>query len=218
MTTKKLNLLTFGGKAAAFAVLMGGTALAQGTDTVIVPAPAVEPGAPVGVVAPGGVPMIAQLDNDQAVAETLISQGFSNIHILREGALMTVTASRDGQPIELVYSVANGTLVSINGEELRDPPEPSSAGDLPADDPAGDATDDDATDDDGAPDDGTPDDGTDDGGTDDDGAGDDGSAGDGDAGDGDAGNDGGDDGAGDDGGDDGGAGDGGADSDGGTEG
>lgn len=176
MIKTSLKSLMMGGKIAALAALMGGTALAQTTETVVVPAPALEAGTPVGVVA-AGIPVIEQLDNDQSVAETLIAQGFTDVVIRREGALMTVTANRAGEPIELVYSVANGTLVSINGEELRDPPEASSGADVPApaaapaddvDEAADDATDestDDAADD--AADDGAADDANDDGMSDD---------------------------------------------------
>lgn len=168
MLTTKFKTLMIGGQAAALAALLGGTALAQSTDTVVVPAPALSTESSVGVVAESDIPMIEQLDNDQAVAETLIAQGFSNVHIVREGPIMTVTATRAGAPIELVYSVANGSLVSINGEELRDPPEGSSANDDPT--PMPDAT----TPDDTATDDGMTDDGATDDGATDDGAADDG--------------------------------------------
>lgn len=154
MMNNSLKFLALGSKAAALAVLLGGTALAQGAETVIVPAPALDPGTALGVVTASDLPIIEQLDNNEAVAQTLIAQGFTNIHIRREGALMTVSATRGGAPIELVYSVARGTLVAINGEELRDPPAPASADDitreLPQNQPAEDESGDDAALDEGA--------------------------------------------------------------------
>ncbi|MDP5305738.1 hypothetical protein [Paracoccus spongiarum] len=182
MQNPTLRTLIAGGRIAAVAALLGGTALAQTTETVIVPAPALEADGPASFVAETGVPMAVQLDNEQEIAETLIAQGFTDVYIKREGALMTITANRAGEPIELVYSVANGSLVSVNGEELRPDPEASSSDDTPAAAAGDDATDDDATDDDatddGSTDDGATDDGTDDGATDD-GATNDGSADDG---------------------------------------
>lgn len=157
MLNTKLTFLMTGGRIAALTALMGGTALAQGTETVIVPAPALEADGPASFVVDSGVPMVVQLDNEQAIAETLVGQGFTDVHILREGALMTVTATRAGEPIELVYSVANGSLVSVNGDELRPDPEASSAGGQAADavpdtPDTEDASSDDAATDDGATD------------------------------------------------------------------
>ncbi|MDO5647065.1 hypothetical protein [Paracoccus sp. (in: a-proteobacteria)] len=108
---------------AAVVALMAGPALAQ---TAVV----VTPDAPVAIVTedaratgtPAGfvdyVPMLEQFDNNVVIAETLVAQGFTNIAIHREGTIMTVTATRDGQPVELVYSTANGRLISVNGERL----------------------------------------------------------------------------------------------------
>ncbi|MCF3974729.1 hypothetical protein [Paracoccus salsus] len=142
MLNHTLKALMTGGKAAALVALMGSTALAQdaGTETVIVPAPALDTESAIGVVVEGGLPVLEQLDNDQAIAETLVAQGFTDIHILREGALMTVTAQRAGQPVKLVYSVANGSLVSIDDVKLRAEGEASSG-----DDPATPQTDADGT-------------------------------------------------------------------------
>lgn len=178
MTNHGLKTLMAGGKAAAIVTLLGTSALAQtsvtDTEAVIVPQPALEAESSMGVISEAAPRTLEQMDNDQNVAETLLAQGFSDIYILREGPMMTVTAQRDGQPIELVYSVANGSLVSVNGEELRAEGEGSSANDVEGGEAAADdgATDDGMTDggdmsDDGATDDGATDDGMgDDSGTD----------------------------------------------------
>lgn len=60
-----------------------------------------------------------QMANNESIAQVLLAQGFSDVKILREGSLMTVTAQRDGQPIELVYSLIEGALISVNGETVR---------------------------------------------------------------------------------------------------
>ena len=143
MLTKSLKTALIGGKVLALTALMGTTAIAQTAivvdegdtvvetpagNTAIVPGTAAAPGEAVGAVVEGEYRLIEQIDNDQAVAETLISQGFSDVHILREGALMTVTAQRHGVPTELVYSIANGSLVSVDGVKLRPEGDMSSDG------------------------------------------------------------------------------------------
>ncbi len=135
------RVLTIG--ALTSGAMMGTTALAQtaqvetGTTTIVetpaqntavVPGIAAAPGTPVGAVADPGYPLLEQLDNDQAIAQSLISQGFSDVHILREGPILTVNAQRGGQPTELVYSVANGSLVSVDGVKLRDAPDATGDG------------------------------------------------------------------------------------------
>ncbi|RJE84826.1 hypothetical protein [Paracoccus onubensis] len=184
-------LITTAGKAAVLTVLLGSTTLAQGStdNEAIVPeaAKTSEPNA--GAVRDSEFPIPEQLDNNDAVIDTLISQGFTDIHILRKAAIMTVTAMRDGQPVELVYNVSNGTLVSVDGQELNpttvDESGSGSLGTSTADatDPAepGEDVDDDGTPDDDSPDDGTPDDGASDDGTGDDGSSDDGASDDGSA-------------------------------------
>ncbi|MDQ1898988.1 hypothetical protein RAH32_00810 [Paracoccus sp. WLY502] len=97
-----------------------------GGNTAVVVDPALQPQPPVGAVAVPAFPLPEQINNDQVVIETLLSQGFTNIHILREGAIMTITAQRNGQPTELVYSIANGTLISVDGVELREQPDATS--------------------------------------------------------------------------------------------
>lgn len=148
MLKNSFKAAMMGGKVLAMGALtsgalMGTTALAQtgevvtGTTTVVetpaqntavVPGVAVAPGSPVGAVSDPGYPLLEQLDNDQAIAQSLISQGFSDVHILREGAILTVNAQRNGQPTELVYSVANGSLVSVDSVELRDAPDQTGDG------------------------------------------------------------------------------------------
>lgn len=161
MLKKSLSTALIGGKVLALGALMGTTAIAQTAivvdendtvvetpagNTAVVPGTAAAPGAPVGAVVDGEYRLIEQIDNDQAVAETLIAQGFSDVHILREGALMTVTAQRDGVPTELVYSIANGSLVSVDGVELRAEGDTSSEKDAGVAATATDATDDAADD------------------------------------------------------------------------
>lgn len=177
MLKKSLSTALIGGKVLALGALMGTTAIAQTAivvdendtvvetpagNTAVVPGTAAAPGAPVGAVVDGEYRLIEQIDNDQAVAETLIAQGFSDVHILREGALMTVTAQRNGVPTELVYSIANGSLVSVDGVELRAEGDTSSEKDAGVATTATDATDDAADDGTDAGDD-TDADGTDDG-------------------------------------------------------
>ncbi len=104
-----------------------------GGNTAVIVDPALQPQPPVGAVAVPAFPLPEQIQNDQVVIETLLSQGFTDIHILREGALMTVNAQRNGQPTELVYSIANGSLVSVDGVEMRAGPDTSSGGDVARD-------------------------------------------------------------------------------------
>lgn len=208
MLTDKIKFALLGGKVAALSVLLGTAALAQDKtvvetpegNTVAIPEAAQTTESPVGAIRESDYPILEQWENDEAVAVTLVEQGYTDVHILRQGALMTVTAQRDGQPTELVYSVANGSLVSVDGVELRRGEEASStepspaveeiADDVPPDeDVTDDGTTDDGTDDTaddgvsdgtdtGSTDDGTTGDGTSDDGADDGMGGDDGSTGD----------------------------------------
>ncbi len=214
------------GSQIAAASLMATTAIAQTTvietpqSTVIVPDDALEESPSGGFVAESDYPRLESLENYEAIADTLSDQGYSDIFIQREGPILTVTAQRAGVPTELVYSTANGRLVSVDGVETRAEPGTSSAGDdaglMGADTPDGA---DDGEADDGASDDGGADDGTD-GGADgngaDDGGSDDGADGGTDGGDSDGGADGGSDGGNSDSGADGGSDSG--DSDGGADG
>jgi hypothetical protein len=134
MLKRSITTALICGKVLALGALMGSTALAQSGEvtegdttvvetpsgnTTIVPGVAAEPGSPVGAVLEPDYKLPEQLDNDQEIARTLIAQGFTDVHILREGPILTVNAQRDGQPIELVYSIANGSLISVDGVELR---------------------------------------------------------------------------------------------------
>jgi hypothetical protein len=133
MLKTSIKSLALGGRIAVAAALLSSTAMAQDATVVetpegnvaVVPEAATTTQSPIGTVSDNHVPILEQIENDQAVAETLVAQGFTDIHIKRQGALMTVNAQRDGQPTELVYSVANGSLVSVDGVELRAEPEPS---------------------------------------------------------------------------------------------
>jgi len=132
-----------GGKILALGALMGSAALAQtgrviegdttlvetpSGNAVIVPGEAAEPATPQGAVTEPDYPLLEQLDNDEEIARTLIAQGFTDLHILREGPILTVNAQRGGQPVELVYSIANGSLISVDGVELRPAPDDSGRG------------------------------------------------------------------------------------------
>ncbi|MEF9602180.1 VOC family protein [Paracoccus sp. PXZ] len=144
MLKRSIATVLIGGKVLALGAMMSSTALAQSGEviegnttvvetpsgsTVIVPGVAAEPSTPLGAVTEPGYPLLEQLDNDEEIARTLISQGFTDVHILREGPILTVNAQRGGQPIELVYSIANGSLISVDGVELRPAPDETGNGD-----------------------------------------------------------------------------------------
>ncbi len=134
MLTDTLQITLMGAKAAALGSMLATTALAQTVvetpsgNTAVVTDPALAPATPIGAVTPQSFPLPEQFENDMAVSETLLSQGFTDIRIARNGPIMTVTAQRNGVPTELVYSTANGTLVSVDGVELRDAPDTTSNG------------------------------------------------------------------------------------------
>lgn len=116
--------------------LMATAAIGQTTQietpqgsTVIVPDNALEEEPSGGFVTEGDYPRLESIENYEAIAETLSDQGYSDIFIQREGPILTVTAQRAGVPTELVYSTANGRLVSVDGVETRADPEGSSGGD-----------------------------------------------------------------------------------------
>lgn len=124
------------GSQIAVTSLMATTAIAQTTQietpqgsTVIVPDNALEDEPSGGFVTEGDYPRLESIENYEAIAETLSDQGYSDIFIQREGPILTVTAQRAGVPTELVYSTANGRLVSVDGVETRADPEGSSGGD-----------------------------------------------------------------------------------------
>lgn len=134
MLTDTFKIALMGGKAAALGTILATTALAQTVvetplgNTAVITDPALEPTEPVGAVVQQAFPLPEQFENDVAVSETLLAQGFTDIRIERKGPIMTVTAQRNGAPTELVYSTANGTLVSVDGIEMRDAPDTTSNG------------------------------------------------------------------------------------------
>lgn len=166
---------------------IGSYALAQtsseivtgGGQTVVVPEAATESKgvSPIGTQVVSEYPAFNQTMNNETIASTLVAQGFENIHILREGSLMTITGTRGNDDINLVYNLVEGRLIKVNGERILSAEEQSSgsSGDAAPsppsaapDDPADDADGDDATDDaDGGSDDATDDGGMGDTGTDD---------------------------------------------------
>ncbi|HWL57765.1 MAG TPA: hypothetical protein VNQ78_13970 [Paracoccus sp. (in: a-proteobacteria)] len=170
---------------------IGSYALAQtsseivtgGGQTVVVPEAATESKgvSPIGTQVVSEYPAFNQTMNNETIASTLVAQGFENIHILREGSLMTITGTRGNDDINLVYNLVEGRLIKVNGERILSAEEQSSgsSGDAASsppsaapggvsDDPADDADGDDATDDaDGGSDDATDDGGMGDTGTDD---------------------------------------------------
>ena len=172
LNTKIKTLMT----GVAAATLMATGAIAQTAEvvtpdnTVVVPEAALEAQASEGFVVETDYPMLESVENNEMVAETLIAQGYTDVVISREGPILTVNAQRAGTPIELVYSTANGRLISVDGVETREDPNTTSANDeSPAESFAtegmdGVGTDDDMTDDDGMTDgdDATDDDATDD--------------------------------------------------------
>lgn len=122
MLTKQMKL------AMILTAAMGTSALAQEAavvetpdgNTAVVPAEATEisPTAPVSTVVISDYPVFSQDMNDATIIEMLVGQGFEDIHILREGSLMTVTASREGDDIKLVYNLVEGRLIEVNGERV----------------------------------------------------------------------------------------------------
>lgn len=183
----------------------------NGQTAVVPEAATAEKGvSPIATEVASEYPAFNQTMNNDAISSTLLGQGFKDIHILREGSLMTVTGTRDGQDINLVYNLVEGRLIKVNGERILSEAEKAQLG---SEDQAamGQASSDPSTD---AGDDETDGSGTDAGDTSTDGSGtsdgsstDGGDTGDGDSGAGDAGSD-----------SDGSGSDGGGDSDGGSEG
>lgn len=132
MQTDFLKTMLAGGKAAALAAVLATGAAAQETvptpegNVVLVPEAALEADSP-SVLPESGYMTLTSFENDQVVAETLIGQGFTNVVINRTGPIMTVTAERDGVPTELVYSTANGRLMSVDGVPFPHPADAAAA-------------------------------------------------------------------------------------------
>lgn len=136
MLTSSFKTLLIGGKVAATAALLATTAMAQTTaidtpqgNTVVVPDQALEAQPSGGFVLESDYPRLDSMENNEMIAETLIAQGYSDVVISREGPILTVTAQRAAVPIELVYSTANGRLISVDGVETRPAAGGTSAGD-----------------------------------------------------------------------------------------
>ncbi|WP_112874015.1 hypothetical protein [Paracoccus endophyticus] len=103
-------------RAALALLLTAGTAAAQGT------AATADPGSPAAVALAGApVPTLEQMANNEAVAGLLLAQGFRDVEIDRDGVLMTVTAQRDGVPVELVYNTSTGRLIEQDGRTILSP-------------------------------------------------------------------------------------------------
>nr|WP_111300250.1 hypothetical protein [Paracoccus saliphilus] len=136
MFTSSFKSLLIGGRLAATAALLATSAVAQTTsidtpqgNTVVVPDQALEEQSGASFVAESDYPRLESMENNQIIADSLIAQGYSDVFISREGPILTVTAQRDSMPIELVYSTANGRLISVDGVETRAPAKGASAGD-----------------------------------------------------------------------------------------
>jgi hypothetical protein len=121
MLTGSMKSALIAGKAAALATLMGTAAFAQvsvetpaGND-VTVPQSALEGQAPVATTGETGYELLSQSANDEAITASLEAQGFTSVEIMRDGSVLTVTAERDSEPTELIYSTATGRLVSVDG-------------------------------------------------------------------------------------------------------
>lgn len=141
---------------------LGSYALAQtsseivtgGGQTVVVPEAATESKGPSPVAAQvvSEYPAFNQTMNNENIASTLVAQGFENIHILREGSLMTITGTRGNDDVNLVYNLVEGRLIKVNGERVLNEEEqsPDNSGDATPSPrsatPAGVAGTDDATD------------------------------------------------------------------------
>ncbi|MBM3606287.1 MAG: hypothetical protein FJX25_16650 [Alphaproteobacteria bacterium] len=165
--------LLLGSTIAATSTFFAAAAFAQSTlvetpqgNAVVVPDAALETSPSAGFVAETDYPRLESIENNETIAETLIAQGYSDVVIRREGPILTVTAQRAGVPIELVYSTANGRLISVDGVETRAAPEASSGSDLaPA--ATGSSSNPAAADDAASPDEGVSDEAEADAGTDD---------------------------------------------------
>lgn len=127
MLSKSLKIALIGGAAMLAAPVAAQQAVPTPEgNTVIVPDAALEAESSIAPEAIGYA-TLTSFDSDQAVAETLIAQGFTNLVINRTGPTMTVTGTRDGVPTELVYSLANGRLMSVDGVDFPHPADAAAA-------------------------------------------------------------------------------------------
>lgn len=127
MLNSSIKTLMLGGKAAVIAALMAGTAMAQTTiistptgNDVLATEDAMDAEASKGIVWADDYPVLEEVENNDAIIDMMIGQGFTDLKITRKGPMLTVTGQRDGVPTELVYSTANGRLVSVDGVETQD--------------------------------------------------------------------------------------------------
>ncbi|WP_378946851.1 hypothetical protein [Paracoccus sp. R86501] len=127
MFNSSIKTLMLGGKAAAIAALMAGTAMAETTiistptgNNVLATESAMDAEQSKGMVWADDFPVLEEVENNDAIIDTMIGQGFTDLKITRKGPMLTVTGQRAGVPTELVYSTANGRLVSVDGVETQD--------------------------------------------------------------------------------------------------
>lgn len=91
----------------------------NGQTTIVPDAATSEKGvSPIATEVVSEYPAFNQTMNNDAISTVLLEQGFKDIHILREGSLMTVTGTREGQDINLVYNLVEGRLIKVNGERI----------------------------------------------------------------------------------------------------
>jgi len=127
MLTFPIKTLMRGGKAAVLSTVLAGVALAQadvvstpqGND-VLVPDRAVDAEHSKGLEWANGLPVLEEVENNDAIIQTMIAQGFTDLKITRKGPTLTITGQREGVPTELVYSTDNGQLKSVDGVETVD--------------------------------------------------------------------------------------------------
>ena len=127
MLNSSIKTLMLGGKAAAIAALMAGTAMAETTiistptgNDVLATESAMDAEPSKGIVWADDFPVLEEVENNEAIIDTMIAQGFTDLKITRKGPMLTVTGQRAGVPTELVYSTANGRLISVDGVETQD--------------------------------------------------------------------------------------------------
>lgn len=106
MLTTTINRLKLGGQAAAIATLMATAAFAQ-----------TAPADDLTTMDAVQFPVIASVQTDQDVVDSLTAQGYDNIVVLRGAETVTVTAERGGLPTEMMFSTADGTLLLVDGVE-----------------------------------------------------------------------------------------------------
>ena len=127
MSYSSIKTLVQAGRGVAVLALLAGPAMAQTTviatpqgNDVLVSERALDTDQPKGLEWADDYPVLEQVENNDAIIDMMIGQGFSDLKILRKGQMLTITGQRDGVPTELVYSTANGRLLSVDGVETRD--------------------------------------------------------------------------------------------------